>query len=139
MKGNDAFETIGAFVDRERVDPNDLKHALSTEEGRDYLIDLVALREVTAGPPLTYPALRDRTGVSLRPLALAAAIVLSVAGGYFAGVRHTSLAVPAAVEVKIDAQIPARIEPAALIPPAPTPTSVIQLEPGADFKESAGG
>ena len=135
MKEN-SFEIIGAFVDRERVDPELLKQALSSEEGREYLIDLVALREVTVLQPApAEPTLHDRPSFPARPLALVAALVIAVGGGYFTGLRHGSVDAPAAVEITI----PTRVEPAAIIPPAPTPTRVIQLEPGVDFKESAGG
>jgi len=54
MTNNDSdFETIAAFIDSERVDPLALKRALASEEGRNYLVQLVAMREVMATPPLT--------------------------------------------------------------------------------------
>ena len=53
MTNNDSdFETIAAFIDSERVDPLALKRALASEEGRNYLVQLVAMREVMATPPL---------------------------------------------------------------------------------------
>lgn len=45
---NNELETIAAFVDGERVDPVALKLALSNEAGRDYLVELVAMREVVS-------------------------------------------------------------------------------------------
>ena len=40
------LETIAAFIDGERVDPQALKRALAHEPGRDYLVELVAMREL---------------------------------------------------------------------------------------------
>ena len=41
----DTIEVIAAFADGERVDADALKQALGESAGRDYLIDLLALRE----------------------------------------------------------------------------------------------
>lgn len=88
------FETIAAFIDGERVDTVALKHALATDEGRSYLTELVAMREVIAGPTaaplhITRPARSS----SWRGFAAAAAVALivGVAGyalGHFATVRR---------------------------------------------------
>ena len=40
------FEVIAKFADGERVDTLALRAALADEAGRDYLIDLVAMREI---------------------------------------------------------------------------------------------
>ena len=40
------LEVIAAFADGERVDTRALRDALADEAGRDYLIDLVALRGI---------------------------------------------------------------------------------------------
>jgi hypothetical protein len=40
------YEVIAAFADGERVDTTALRAALADEAGRDYLIDLVAMREI---------------------------------------------------------------------------------------------
>ena len=44
------LETIGAFFDGERVDSEELRAALATEEGRAYLVELAAMREIVAMP-----------------------------------------------------------------------------------------
>ena len=43
---HERFEVIAAFADGERVDTRALRAALADEAGRDYLIDLVAMREI---------------------------------------------------------------------------------------------
>jgi hypothetical protein len=127
-----ANEVIGAFVDRERVDPELLKQALSTDEGRDYLVDLVALREVTSEAPVPEaPVLRDRRASGW--LAMAAAVLLSLSAGYFVGQRQ-----PVSVVVDTPMPVEQRIS-IPIIPPAPAPTTVIKLEPGVDWKETVGG
>src|SRR5262245_59413137 len=132
------FEVIGALVDGERVDPASLKTALATDEGRQYLVDLMALRELTgedaaasdAGttralvPPLGRRVFGSRPW--LRGFAAAAALVAAVAGGYTAG-RRAAPTPP-----------PTRMTTApgdAYGVPAPMPTSVIRLEPGVDWHE----
>src|SRR5262245_22877165 len=128
----DPYEVIGAFVDGERVDPDALKAALSTDEGRQYLIDVAALREMTiadGSQGLTAGAATTPKAAVLTPparrwtatLAAAAAVVVALAGGYAAG-RH---AAPAGSS---DRQALAN-------QPAPAPTSVIRLEPGVDWHE----
>ena len=83
---HDPFEVIAAFVDGERVDPVLLKSALALADGRDYLINMIALREVvtndttTAAPVVSRPARRWI-------VAAAAAIVLSLGSGYALGHR----------------------------------------------------
>jgi hypothetical protein len=121
----ESFEVIGAFIDRERVDPEALKHALSTEEGRQYLVDLVALREIAIEQAPPAPVAFDRRAPSRnRTLATAAAFALSVLAGYMAGQRSPSrplddrpLPSPVVIEVA---------QPEA----APAPTQVIQLRAG---------
>src|SRR5215207_7245784 len=46
-----SFEVIDAFLDQERVDPEQLKAALATEDGRAYLVDFVAMREIASEHP----------------------------------------------------------------------------------------
>ena len=143
----DPYEVLGAFIDGERVDPDALKDALSTDEGRQYLIDAAALREMTVGDT-TMAGYRD-VGVSgyryigvsgyrdigvsgyrgatarqrwLAPVAAAAAVVIALAGGYIAG-RRSGLS-----EITRPTTIMAT-------QPAPVPTSIIRLEPGVDWHE----
>lgn len=131
------LEVIGAFVDRERVDPELLKDALSSEEGRQYLVDLVALRELAAGQtPLPAVAPASHAMSNARRALLAAAVVAMVAGAYIVGQHRSAPAVvqdgqPAA------AMAPAQVRP--LIPPPPAPTTVIKLQPGVDWNEATGG
>ena len=135
----DPFEVIGAFVDGERVDPEALKGALSTSEGRDYLVDVALLREMTlaeghtpaVGFTLTKPALGTMAvppAVARRrwmaPLAAAAAVIVALTGGYAAG-RHAAPSDSRGQE----------LASANENQPAPAPTSIIRLKPGVDWHE----
>ena len=82
---------ISAFLDDEPFDALELGQALSDPEGRDLLIDLIALRHlvqpdgsITAAAPAT----RTWRG-PLRPLLATAAMLVALAGGYFIGERRT--------------------------------------------------
>jgi hypothetical protein len=76
----DTYEAIAAFADGERVDADALKQELSEPAGRDYLIDLLALREVVnLNEPRRFVIPRARSA-RLRWLA-AAAVLFVVAGG----------------------------------------------------------
>ena len=75
----DTYEVIAAFADGERVDAGALKEALGEPAGRDYLIDLLALREVVhVSEPKRFAAPPSR---SARLRWLAAAAMLSVVAG----------------------------------------------------------
>ena len=128
----DALEIIGAFVDRERVDPEALKAALATEEGRQYLVDIAMLREITAEQPTAAAITRvDRR----RPrFAWAATIAAAVLGGYVAG-RTIAADLPVQPDAVVSAPVPLST-PA--IPAPPPPTNVIFLESGVDWHEGAG-
>lgn len=136
-------DVIEAFADGERVEVSVLRAALAEPEGRDHLIDVLALRGLVAGgqayglqaasaapavAPSPHPRARAR-----RWLPLAAAVVLAAAGGYVAG--HSGLG----------GQQPPTSASSELIsvvaPPlsAPAPTRVIRLEPGVDWNERRGG
>jgi len=134
------FEIIGAFVDGERVDPEALKTALSTDEGRQYLVDVTLLREMTladgyisslGAAALTKPALAAPNippAVAYRrwmaPFAAAAAVILALTGGYVAG-RHSAPSTSRGRE----------LASAGENQPAPAPTSIIRLKPGVDWHE----
>lgn len=125
------FEVIAAFVDGERVDPAVLKAALAQPDGRDYLVDMVALREVIAhdGPQ---PATAGASQPARRWLAAAAAaIVLSLAGGYTWGHRSVS---PRDAAAGIGATPPRAGDSA----PAPAPTRVIEVAPGSSYVTKGG-
>jgi len=126
-------DVIATFLDRERVDSNALKQALSTEEGRDYLIELLALREVIAEPAASVPVAPvagRRRRWPARVVTAAAGVVIAVAG-YQAGALS---AVPAPTT-----SVPAEARGTASVSPntgaAPAPTSVIYLEPGIDWHQ----
>jgi hypothetical protein len=119
MTITDPHEVIAAFVDGERVNAAALKAALSQPDGRDYLVDLSALREVVAHDVVHAPA-----GAATRParrwlVAAAAAVVLSLVGGYTIG--HRSAA--AAVTLAATSGAPENVA-------APAPTRVIEVTPG---------
>jgi hypothetical protein len=130
----DTFEVIGAFVDRERVDPEALKQALATDEGREFLIDLVMLREITLEQPSAAAPVTKAERRAPR-LAWAASLAAAVLGGYIAGrtIAAAPLATPDA------APIPLAPISTPAIPPPPAPTTVIILEPGVDWHEGTGG
>jgi len=84
---NNTHEVISALLDNEPFHPEELSDALSDPAGRALLIDLVMLRRIVQpGDPA--PAARTATTVSRyswRVAAAAAALFLSLAGGYIAG------------------------------------------------------
>jgi hypothetical protein len=86
----DGLEVIAAFIDGERVDAEALKQALADPAGRDYLVDLVALRGVVrsnepqyvrgAGPQ---SGRRMNARASLLRWAAAAVVVVALGGTWF--------------------------------------------------------
>src|SRR5262245_62047286 len=86
MSSIDSFEVIAAFVDGERVDPIALKSALSVPEGRDYLVEMIALREVVAHDSVAADTAGSRPARRWL-IGAAAAIVLSLGGGMALGHR----------------------------------------------------
>lgn len=124
----ETFEVIAAFVDGERVDTLALRAALADEAGRDYLIDLVAMREIVGsdpglmGPANAVPASRH-WGSSAMGLAAVLALAIGVAG-YAVG-QQRSQVVTVAVLPPLTAEIIVAME----APPAPT--QVIRLGSGA--------
>lgn len=78
-------DAITAFIDNEPFDPQALRDALATPEGRDELLDLIALRGlvqpvevVTAAAPIHRPS-------PLKWVVAAAAAVVLMLGGYGVG------------------------------------------------------
>jgi hypothetical protein len=136
------LEVIDAFVDGERVDPVVLKDALSEAAGRDYFVDLWALRDamqqdrdVSADPRA--PAFAS--GSKSRRWLVAAALVACVAGGYAAGTRSAVPAPVASVPIASASAPPiAGAPPVRGVFPAPQPTRVIQLEFHPDAARSGG-
>jgi hypothetical protein len=132
------LEAISTFVDGERVAPDLLKRALAAPEGRDYLVDLLTLREAvgrlgpyaTAGVRPARPIWRVARGS-----AAAAIVLLALAGGYLAGQRvNGSAGTPANVPQDDSHMLVVMSAPA-----APKPTHVIKLEPGVNWSDRSGG
>lgn len=122
---------VAAFIDGERVDPVALKQALASDEGRDYLVDLVAMREVMATPAaavattIAASAPTATSRWSMRGLAAAAAVTLAVGvGSYVLG--------NLAAERRIVAQQEAANK-------APTPTREIAPDSSTSWIETSGG
>ena len=136
------FEALAAWVDGEPVARTDVALALETREGREYVLDLMALRHMVE---VTTPALLPRSAAWFsrpRPdrarrwpaFAAAAAIVLCAAGGYAAGRRVTTVRI---ASPDAPAGIAGPVSTPVLIT-APAPTRVIRLEEDTSWRESGG-
>lgn len=79
------LKTIAAFIDGERVDPHALKSALTHDQGRDYLVELVAIRELMATPTMTVAAPKPTGPTRAWWIVSAAAVLLAIAGGIAVG------------------------------------------------------
>ena len=128
-----SYLVVAALADGERVDPPALRIALADPAVREYLVDLMALRHAvgTMGAvPSTVSPDRHflKTG---RWLTAAAAVIISLTAGYFAGQRTAALTLSAStIETAVDL---------GSIPVAPKPTHVVPLRPGVNWTETAGG
>ena len=112
-------DVISAFLDNEPFDAQELSASLATPEGRDLLIDLIALRTVAQ------PAEPNRA-VTTRPrprwmLVSAAAVLFALIGGYQFG----------RVQSRAGGE-----DIAASSVTAPEPTTVLKFEPGVNWTES---
>lgn len=129
-----ACQVVAALADGEQVDSKALKLALEQPDVRDYLVDLIALRQtVVSITPKGAGQWRERRSMWSRRawLTAAAAVVLSLAGGYVAGQRTALQTTPAStVETIVDL--------GAASTPAPKPTRVVTLRPGVNWIEKAG-
>jgi hypothetical protein len=135
-------DLIDAFADGERVDPQALKVALADAAARDYLVDLLALRGLvhdhisldttTAAAPAAPSPARFASAAWLRATAAIAILGVAASAGFLAGRRGHDAAPPIA-----NAAIVA--PPSAETLAAPEPTHVIQLQPGVEWRERAGG
>jgi hypothetical protein len=84
-------EVISAFLDNEPFDVRELGDALADPNGRELLIDLIALREIVQPEPAIVPApARSRTAV--RVAVAAAGLVLAMGIGYQIGTAADSVA-----------------------------------------------
>lgn len=127
----DTYDVIAAFADGERVNPDELKDALAADDGREYLVELLVLRDLvhTSDPEMEIVARAAARRDRRTWLGIAAALVASVLGGYAVGWRsHDALGDRASAPGTSAASIS-----------APAPTRVIHLEPGIDWKEISGG
>jgi len=136
-------EVIAAFLDDERVDATMLTEALALPEGREYLVQLLALRDLVnaegrdgitrartasatpGAPPSREPVVR-------RWAVAAAVLLLASAGGYVVGANAGFLpriqGAGSSVEAVVDAGAP----------PAPKPTHLIRLQPGVNWSAAGG-
>ena len=124
---------VEAFLDGEPVDPQALRTALERADVRDHFVDLLVLREgVRAMAPGGWSAVGGggRPGRRVRWIAAAAAVVLSLATGYYTGQRAVSTVEARSVETVVGIDGP---------PAAPPPTQVIKLEPGVNWTDGRGG
>ena len=118
------FELISAFADGERVDTEALRNALADEAGRDFFIDMVAMREVvasgaTAGTVEAIPASR---ATIRRVIGVAAAAVIAVgAAGYTIGHQQSRV-------VTVASHPPLEADAVLSVEAAPAPTHVIRLD-----------
>lgn len=133
------YEILDAFMDGERVDPAELKRALSEAEGRDYMVDAWLLRDSVQDEMATDPAvppIRLLKPARL-PWTLAAAVAaVALVAGYAVGLKY---GVPRQAPPPVVAPTPVNVGPQTPRSfPVPTPTRVIRLEL-ADWKEASGG
>lgn len=112
-------DVISAFLDNEPFDAQELAASLATTEGREVLLDLLALRSVVQPPePLRTTVTRPR---SRWVLASAAAVLLALVGGYQFGRVQSRTTTGDVVASSAT---------------APEPTTVLKFEPGVNWTES---
>ena len=131
--GENAYLVVAALADGEGVDPDALKSALDEPAVREYLVDLIALRQAVGQcDDLSTVRWRERTSFQARVgwLSAAAAVVISLTAGYVAGQRTVQAAPAPIVETVV------HLDGAGV---APKPTRVISLRPGVNWTEKAGG
>jgi hypothetical protein len=115
-------EVISRFLDGEPFDAAALGAALGEPEGREFLLDLISLRNIVQEEEIPAAASSRRRfagGTARWAFAATAAAVIALAGGYALGARSTRASVTA--ETK-----------------APAPTAVVKLENGVNWTESKG-
>jgi hypothetical protein len=103
---DDMYSAISAMLDNEPVDAAALATALETREGRELLIDLVALRHLVQAPAAAPAGTITRRPPPLWRLVAAAAVVIAAVGGYAIGERRGA--------------------PDVTITPAPSPTRIVE-------------
>ena len=126
------LEVIGAFIDGERVDAGALRAALAIDEGRAYLVELAAMREIVAMPAVAVAPARGYLGRSVSSAAWSAKFLL-VAAALVAIVGSTGFALGRfAVERRLAIE---RAE----INKAPEPTREVPAESGVSWSSAVGG
>ncbi len=116
-----AFEMIDALVDGERVDAEVLRRALADASGRDYLIDILALRDAMAQTsPKSQPDAapkRPRTAWhrAIAWPAAAAVLVASLAAGFAAGYQFAGTPVERAGSTDVNTRAVGPVDSAARI------------------------
>jgi len=123
---------VAALADGEPVDAAALKVAIDDPAVREYLVDLIGLRQsvsTLSGPPVQW---RERRSVLSRFgwMAAAAAVIVSLTAGYVAGQRTAQAAPAPSVETFVDFSGSAS---------APKPTRVVPLRPGVNWTEKVEG
>ena len=123
----DPHAIVEAFADGEPVDRAALSAALADPAAREHLLDVLILRDAIGS--MTAPRWQRSQPRRFRApwLAAAAAVLLSVIAGYYAG--HQAIAADPAhttVETSIDLSIS---------PAAPAPTRVVTLQPGVGWTD----
>jgi hypothetical protein len=136
----DHLDVIAAFADGEHVEGDALKAALADEAGREYLVDLLALRGLVSEAPAPRAASIEPPGRSpaWRLLPIAALLVAGVSGGIAIG-RQTTDSVSPEPSAPPAPMVTAQAIPPELRIPAPAPTRVIKLEAGTSWNERSGG
>jgi hypothetical protein len=127
------LETIGAFIDGERVDADALRAALAVEEGRAYLVELAAMREIVAMPAtVPAPAARSSAGRTFGSSGMVSAKFLLAAAALVAVVGTAGFAIGRAqVERRIAIE-------RAQADQAPAPTREVPAEAGVSWSSSTG-
>lgn len=126
-----SYLVVAALADGERVDPAALRIALADPAVREYLVDLMALRHAV-GTMGAVPSTGSTDRRFLKGwLTAAAAVIISLTAGYFAGQRTAALTLSAStIETAVDL---------GSIPVAPKPTHVVPLRSGVNWTETSGG
>jgi hypothetical protein len=130
------LSVVAAFLDGEPVDAAALKQTLATEDARDYLVDVLVLRQcVAAMGPIAFriDAQRPRRSQALRWAAVATVALIASIGGYLAGERAGLVTEVQGARSSVEAV--ATFEPSG---GAPQPTQVIQLQVGVASDASEG-
>lgn len=84
-------EVISAFMDDEPFNGHELAAALSAPDGRELLLDLIALRHLTQPnvAQTSVAGMSPQRPSTFRVALAAAAVIVAIAGGYFTGQRRS--------------------------------------------------